>query len=384
VANADLDTLQSLVEKSLLRYTNKRYWMLETIRDYADHCLKESTGIDELRRRQADWLLRLAEDPARDILGQKHVAWLEALEMEHPNFGETLRWLLASGDLSRAVRLGVGLSGFWHEHGHLREGRALLESTLAAPLPDPLRASLLHPAARLASEQGELAEARRFCEEAVVLAQQLRDERRLGSALELLGMVTCREGDPDEAHLLASEALRLYQAVGDARLVANVLNNLANISLLRGDLDEAEREVRECLELEQAAGHVQGIAFILHTGGYVALAANEIDRADARFQEALTVFVGYGDRQGIADSFEGLANVAARWGNGCHAAFLWGAGEALRQAVGADIQPSEHLARLVTLENAREAVGPDVFEREWTRGAMASWEQVARDVLRCS
>ncbi len=35
VAGADLDTLQSLVEKSLLRFTNERYWMLETIRDYA-------------------------------------------------------------------------------------------------------------------------------------------------------------------------------------------------------------------------------------------------------------------------------------------------------------------------------------------------------------
>ena len=35
VCDADLDTLQSLVEKSLLRFTDGRYWMLETIREYA-------------------------------------------------------------------------------------------------------------------------------------------------------------------------------------------------------------------------------------------------------------------------------------------------------------------------------------------------------------
>jgi predicted ATPase len=35
VADASLDTLQSLVEKSLLRFTDSRYWMLETIREYA-------------------------------------------------------------------------------------------------------------------------------------------------------------------------------------------------------------------------------------------------------------------------------------------------------------------------------------------------------------
>ena len=31
VADADLDTLQSLVEKSLLRFSNERFWMLETL-----------------------------------------------------------------------------------------------------------------------------------------------------------------------------------------------------------------------------------------------------------------------------------------------------------------------------------------------------------------
>ena len=42
VAGADLDTLQSLVEKSLLRFTDERYWMLETIREYARDLLDAS------------------------------------------------------------------------------------------------------------------------------------------------------------------------------------------------------------------------------------------------------------------------------------------------------------------------------------------------------
>ena len=40
VADADLDTLQSLVEKSLVRFTDGRYWMLETIREYASERLR--------------------------------------------------------------------------------------------------------------------------------------------------------------------------------------------------------------------------------------------------------------------------------------------------------------------------------------------------------
>jgi predicted ATPase len=42
VAGADLDTLQSLVDKSLLRHSEERYWMLETIREYAAERLEAS------------------------------------------------------------------------------------------------------------------------------------------------------------------------------------------------------------------------------------------------------------------------------------------------------------------------------------------------------
>ena len=42
VCEADLDMLQSLVEKSLLRFSNERYWLLETIREYARERLAEN------------------------------------------------------------------------------------------------------------------------------------------------------------------------------------------------------------------------------------------------------------------------------------------------------------------------------------------------------
>ena len=47
VVGADLDTLQSLVDKSLVRHTGGRFWMLETIREFA----REQLGASERRRR---------------------------------------------------------------------------------------------------------------------------------------------------------------------------------------------------------------------------------------------------------------------------------------------------------------------------------------------
>src|ERR687896_581303 len=61
VAHADLDVLQSLVDKSLLRHSEDRFWMLDTIRGYGAERLAESRDGDELRRRHAEHFLKLVE-----------------------------------------------------------------------------------------------------------------------------------------------------------------------------------------------------------------------------------------------------------------------------------------------------------------------------------
>ena len=61
VADAELDTLQSLVEKSLVRFTNERYWMLETIREYAAERLAVSASCPDLIPRYRDFYVALAE-----------------------------------------------------------------------------------------------------------------------------------------------------------------------------------------------------------------------------------------------------------------------------------------------------------------------------------
>ena len=67
VCNADLDTLASLLDKSLLRRRTgrlgeERYWMLETIREFALERLRDSGRDDDLRRRHAERMLEIARD----------------------------------------------------------------------------------------------------------------------------------------------------------------------------------------------------------------------------------------------------------------------------------------------------------------------------------
>ncbi len=50
VAEADLDTLQSLVDKNLLRHSGERFWMLQTIREYARELLEQHGESNVVRR----------------------------------------------------------------------------------------------------------------------------------------------------------------------------------------------------------------------------------------------------------------------------------------------------------------------------------------------
>ena len=96
VAEADLDILQSLVEKSLVRHSEERYWMFETIREYAAERLGEA---------------RVARDPF------DHLAVDDAEEQRGPGgYGEDERGA-AEGhrpvaddarDLRHRVLMGVG------------------------------------------------------------------------------------------------------------------------------------------------------------------------------------------------------------------------------------------------------------------------------------
>jgi predicted ATPase len=61
ICGADLNAIASLVDKSLLRRTGDRYWMLETIREFAVEQLDELGGSQLLRDRHAEWYTALGE-----------------------------------------------------------------------------------------------------------------------------------------------------------------------------------------------------------------------------------------------------------------------------------------------------------------------------------
>jgi predicted ATPase len=162
-----LPTLASLLDKSLIRQDageveSGRFYMLETIREYAMERLIASHEAEAVRRAHAQYYMALAEEAEPKLVGNEQPAWLVRLEQEHDNIRAALTWALGGTDRGGAdveigARICAGYWRFWLIRGHLSEGRRWLEAALheAQSLPPALRARTLNAAGRLVLRQGD-------------------------------------------------------------------------------------------------------------------------------------------------------------------------------------------------------------------------------------
>jgi len=99
----------------------------------------------------------------------------------------------------------------------------------------------------------------------------------------------------------------------------------------------------------------------LDTLGWSVLLGGDLERAKAMFEENLTLFKELGDKRGASYSLEGLACVAGAEGDVVRAARLFGAAEALMEAIGSRLAPQE----IDMLEPYRAGVRSRLGEEAW-------------------
>jgi predicted ATPase len=260
VCDADLDVLQSLVDKSLLRHTEDgRFFVLATIKELALEKLHDLPDGSSLPRRHDEYFLALAEElDARERLSGMRDLSAESLsrfERELPSFRAAFAGLLEAGRHERVLRLGAALWRFWLNRGQYRDAAAWLE---VAPLDDAtlaldVRAAALAAAGAIAYyTHDDVDDAERFWREGLELTSSRDDPHELGAALSRLASIAWRRGDFDGAIAYHKQALPLYEQAGAEALVLEQLHWLGDAYMDRGDYDESER-VQEFLAVTTAA-----------------------------------------------------------------------------------------------------------------------------------
>ena len=385
VCGADLDALGSLVDKSLVRRSGERFWMLETMRQFALERLAERSDVDALRRRHALHYLALVERAERELWGRHQRSWLERLELDHDNLRAALSWSQEAGDAELGLRLAGPLWHFWWAHNHLAEGARALEALLqlGEGAPASLRARALLGASRLAHAAGDDKRSRARAEEALAAARTSGAAREIAEATESLGVVMFLTGEAVDLSLaMLEDSILRFRALGDRVGTANALNNFGNVLLELGETHRAASVLEEALALQRKAENTWGLSFVLHTLGYLALHEREFELARERLEESLILCRELDDLAGIGTSLEGLAHAAAGRGEDRCAAVLWAAGEAIRVEAGFEIQPSEETLREDALPRVRSRLSEAAFAAAWAEGAALAPEDAVVYALR--
>jgi len=371
VADADMDTLQSLVDKSLLRHTHERFWMLETIREYAIERLEGSGEAEELRRRHAHRFQALAEEAephVDDEVLRGGREWLDRLERELDNLRAALDQLAVSGETERASLMVGALSNLWGSRGHVAEGWRRIENALQADeRPTEARAKALNGAAELAAIMGDPATMGLRAEEALVLHVSLGDRRGEAESLQQLGYAVSEEGDQARAQQLLEQSIRLSRDVGAEHLALWTTRTLAWVHAKSGDLEGARGLYEDDLRRAVALGSRSLEATLLGSLAWLSIREDRAQDALPLLEQSLLIRRDLGDRIEVAMGVCSVARAITAVGNVGTAARLIAWFDALREEIGG----GESWVRRMneeTLTTIRDQLDDAAFAQAWEQG----------------
>ena len=388
VCEADLDTLQSLVEKSLLRYSDERYWMLQTIREYAFERLEDAGGAASIRRKHVEFFVVFGETEERKLRGPNEQDALARLDAEHDNLREALASSVETGAASAALRIAGALHPFWYHRGHFREGRRWAERALALEEGADLRVRVkaLGAAGELAIFEGDYAGARPVLEERLDLSRQLDDRGHVASSLTLLGHVAMSDGDPRRAKEFYEGALELSTERGGSTDIwqsrAVALLNVGWALLNEDDADAAATRFEEALEAARRQGSKLPESGALNNLAYCALKGGEHERASKLVRESLAILREDRDMRLIMECFELLARGSSARGEAYRAARLAAAARRLGDELGVALDEVEAvLPHEEWLAGAQAGLGEAAWERAWEEGAAMPLDEAISEAL---
>jgi predicted ATPase len=329
VCDADLDRLQSLVDKSLVRLRKgQRFWMLETIREFAAERLQDSGEEAELRRRHAEYFLRLAESAHLSAdttdLGQR----FEIATPELDNLRAAMDSAAESGDVALALEIALALESLWvaqQPHEGVRRYEELIDA--AGELPPEVNARALRALGGVVFMLGEFERGTALHEQALEAFRSLDDELAVAHVLHRLAMNAAHNGEYDEAKALSDESLALSRRQGSRSAEAMAVGVFADIAAREGRHEEALELALESASLAGEAGFTWWRVHYLYTACEMCLNLERLNEAERWGREALALSLEIGNRQLNVYLLALLAAVAAAQGEAERSGVLWGAVE---------------------------------------------------------
>ncbi|MFZ4615027.1 MAG: ATP-binding protein [Rectinemataceae bacterium] len=367
------ELLTRLVDKSLVvvdhdRGEEVRYYLLETIRQYACEQLAEADESSAMRDLHLDYFLGLAERIAPNLYRRDMPRWIASIDAANDNFRSALDWA-HERQVTKGLRLCNALFRFWLIRGENRlEGlermRAFLEASAGSTGRE--RAWALYHAyvlsgfpryqnapenrewrtecISLARESGDLVcearmleefgfheyadgnvdSARSILEESLSKARTAGDDVAVGYAIYYLGWVAADLSDYAKAQALFEESVGILSRVGELRRWGIALFSIGDISVDQGNWSAARTYYKKALAIAEEEGNRFATSLYLANLGNLELGLGDFRKATETLEMARKLVYGTPDDQflpyilfylGEAERLGSSPEAAATWYN---------------------------------------------------------------------
>lgn len=380
-----LDALASLVDKNLVQQKvdaagEPRFFLLETLHEFAWERLNENTETEATRRRHADYFVALVERAEPELQLSHQRWWSELLETERENLRLALEWSLRE-DVAIGLRLAGALWWHWFSYGHHGAGYQWTQQLLLHMDEVPI---IYHPkfliaAGQMARLQSDLLGARKLLQRALDVSRSLGDKCQAAWALVLNGLTTLDE--PDEANRLAEEGLSLFREIDDWSGMATAFNGLGEIARVNGHDEQARRNYEAAVAVAEQTGNIRRKYISLANLSYIAQHENDHVRAIALIRQKLELAREMKNHNDIATAILTLSGSLAAVGEPERAARLLGAAETTLSRIGAHIETTDKPEYERINREVRTLLDQATFQAAWAEGRKMTLEQAVADAL---
>jgi len=361
-----LDLLSCLADQSLIYVKHlsegeSRYYLLETIRQFAHQRLQESGALPRLHQRHLVYFLQLAEEGDQQIRGPQQLIWIKLLEKEKNNFTIAIeRAFESSTNLEVGVQLICALTWFRYRTGDFNLqlnfiqkalfigkenistytqakllfhvgfssnwlGRCLLGEEIATLLEKSITIwKELGPKYVLEESQSKLilgfnylflfmnsGQGSQLIKESISVFQKADNVWWHAYALNLLLTTDLMDRDAEAALSILQKETILWQKTGDLWGQALSIWDYGLFYLIHGDFVKAQGYLQKSLEIFTKFGSISITCRIMRELGKIAYTLHEYDQAKAYLENSylLAKEVGYYDTCASIQCVQGFFSI---------------------------------------------------------------------------
>lgn len=306
--------------------------------------------------------------------GPETEEWLSRLEERHDDLHDLVERLLDE-DPPTAAEACAALWPFWWQRAHMREGRQLLERTVARGGGD--RAAVLKGLGTIAFRQGDLEAADRAFSERFELVAENGSRADVADACADVARVALRRGEFAEVRRWAERGYEAAEGVDDPAAIRLPLHMRAAAARMEARYDEARALYLRSIELNERLGNAVNIAGENHNLVYVALHSGDREEARRRFRTASEWIFANDNAYLRPYAFLDAGVLALADGDDERACLLVACAQRIFEETDSIPDPDDHAELHDAVATLREHLGGR-FEHVWEEGRVLDVDEAQR------